>query len=144
MGYDVPMDVTSNTSEQKIPIYKTSEFSEIPFSSKDIIGYESFDKAFHIENYCALEVTGDSMEPLFSNGDIAILHKQNDYKNGNTCAIWIDHKEISIKKIIQTPSGIDLIAMNPYYPIRHFTKEEMQRIEILGKVIEARKRHIFE
>ena len=32
------------------------------------------------EDYYALTVTGDSMEPLFSDGDIAIVHKQNDFE----------------------------------------------------------------
>ena len=42
--------------------------------------------------------------------------------------------------------GIDLIAMNPYYPVRHFSKNEMNEIpvKIIGKVVEARKRKAFE
>lgn len=54
--------------------------------------------------------------------------------------------EATVKKVVRMDDGIDLIAMNPYYPIRHFTKNEMNEIpvKIIGKVVEARKRKIFE
>ena len=97
------------------------------------------------ENYYALQVTGDSMEPLFSNGDIAIVHKQDDFNSGNTCIVLINGNEATVKKVVKKKDGIDLIAMNPYYPVKHFSSEEMKTIpvKIIGKVIEARKRNQF-
>ena len=86
------------------------------------------------------------MEPLFSNGDIAIVHKQDDFESGNTCIVLINGDEATVKKVVRMDDGIDLIAMNPYYPVRHFTKEDMKTVpvKIIGKVIEARKRKQFE
>ena len=86
------------------------------------------------------------MEPLFSDGDIAIVHKQDDFDSGNTCIILVNGDEATIKKVVKMDDGIDLIAMNPYYPVRHFTKNEMNEIpvKVIGKVVEARKRKIFE
>ena len=85
------------------------------------------------------------MEPLFSNGDIAIVHKQDDFESGNTCIVLINGDEATVKKVVRMEDGIDLIAMNPYYPVRHFSNEEMQKIpvRIIGKVVEARKRNQF-
>ena len=59
---------------------------------------------------------------------------------------WIDLIIGGYKKVIKKEDSIELIAMNPYYPIRKFTKNEMDEIpvKIIGKVIEARKRKIFE
>ncbi len=98
------------------------------------------------ENYYALQVTGDSMEPLFSDGDLAIIHKQNTFESGNTCIVLINGDEATVKKVVKMDDGIDLIAMNPYYPVRHFSKNEMDEIpvEVIGKVVEARKKKAFE
>ena len=98
------------------------------------------------ENYYALQVTGNSMEPLFDDGDIAIIHKQDSFESGNTCIVLINGDEATVKKVVRIEDGIDLIAMNPYYPVRHFTKEEMNKIpvQIIGKVVEARKRKQFQ
>ena len=85
------------------------------------------------------------MEPLFSNGDIAIVHKQDDFESGNTCIVLINGDEATVKKVVRMEDGIDLIAMNPYYPVRHFSSEDMEKIpvKIIGKVVEARKRNQF-
>ena len=116
-------------------------------ADENIIGHVFLDfKPSDPENYYALQVTGDSMEPLFSDGDIAIVHKQDNFDSGNTCIVLINGDEATVKKVVRMDDGIDLIAMNPYYPVRHFNKNEMAEIpvKIIGKVIEARKRKIFE
>ena len=86
------------------------------------------------------------MEPLFSDGDLAIVHKQDTFESGNTCIILINGDEATVKKVVKMDDGIDLIAMNPYYPVRHFNKNEMDEIpvKVIGKVVEARKKKIFE
>ncbi len=156
MGYDVSMDRNLNKINT-VPLYDLQQ-TEIPVLGKVKAGYDYLAnenivgkiyldfKPSDAENYYALQVTGDSMEPLFSDGDIAIVHKQDDFENGNTCIVLINGDEATVKKVIKTDNGVDLIAMNPYYPTRHFTKDEMNNIpvKIIGKVIEARKRKIFE
>lgn len=147
MGYDVPMEAIPIQSIEKIqiPLLRTVKAGYDYLAQENIIGYESIDDVIDPQNYYALRVTGDSMEPLFSDGDIAIVHKQEDFDNGNTCIILINGDEATVKKVAKTEDGIDLIAMNPYYPKRHFTKEKMKQtpVQIIGKVIEARKRNQF-
>ena len=101
-------------------------------------------KPTDLENYYALQVVGDSMEPLFSDGDIAIVHKQDDFESGNTCIVLVNGDEATVKKVVKNDNGIDLIAMNPYYPIRHFSKDDMNEIpvKVIGKVIEARSKRV--
>lgn len=156
MGYDVPMDRNLNSlnitplaelQQAQIPILGTVKAGYNYLAQENIIGHTYLDfNPSDKENYYALQVTGDSMEPLFSDGDIAIVHKQDDFVSGNTCIILINGDEATVKKVVKKNDGIDLIAMNPYYPVKHFTKEEMKKIpvEIIGKVIESRKRKIFE
>lgn len=148
MGYDVPMESIpiKNIEKIKIPVLGTVKAGYDYLAQENIIGYESIDNVSDSENYYALQVTGNSMEPLFSDGDIAIVHKQDNFDSGNTCIILVNGDEATVKKVIKTDDGIDLIAMNPYYPVRHFTRNEMSEIpvKIIGKVVEARKRKAFE
>lgn len=148
MGYDVPMESIpiKNIEKIKIPVLGTVKAGYDYLAQENIIGYESIDNVTDPENYYALQVTGDSMEPLFSDGDIAIVHKQDDFDSGNTCIVLVNGDEATVKKVVRMDDGIDLIAMNPYYPVRHFSKNEMNEIpvKIIGKVVEARKRKVFE
>lgn len=155
MGYEVPMDRNLN-SLNITPMSKLNQL-QIPILGKVKAGYDYLADENKIgrlyldympsdpENYYALQVTGNSMEPLFSNGDIAIVHKQDDFESGNTCIVLINGDEATVKKVVRMEDGIDLIAMNPYYPVRHFSNEEMTSIpvKIIGKVVEARKRNQF-
>lgn len=147
MGYDVPIESIpiKNIEKAKIPVLGTVKAGYNYLAQENIVGYESINNVSNPEEYYALQVTGDSMEPLFSDGDIAIVHKQDDFESGNTCIVLINGNEATVKKVVRMEDGIDLIAMNPYYPIRHFSKEDMKEIpvKIIGKVIEARKRNQF-
>ena len=148
MGYDVPMESIpiKKIDKIKIPVLGKVKAGYDYLAQENIIGYESIDNVPDPENYYALQVTGDSMEPLFSDGDIAIVHKQDSFDSGNTCIILVNGDEATVKKVVKMDDGIDLIAMNPYYPVRHFSKNEINEIpvKIIGKVVEARKRKAFE
>lgn len=70
------------------------------------------------------------MTPLFDEGDIVIVHKQNDFENGDNCVVLINGDEATVKKVYKGDNGIELKAINPYYPPRIFTKEEIKTIPI--------------
>lgn len=148
MGYDIPMESipVKNIEKIRIPVLGIVKAGYDYLALENVIGYEGIDDVPDPTNYYALQVTGNSMEPLFSNGDIAIVHKQDSFESGNTCIVLINGDEATVKKVVRMEDGIDLIAMNPYYPVRHFTKKEMEQIpvQIIGKVVEARKRQQFE
>ena len=152
MGHDVSMDRNSiyeqkiyNNSIVKIPLLGTVKAGYNYLAEENIIGYEQMEIVPDINNYYALTVKGDSMEPLFSDGDIAIIHKQDTFDDGNTCIVLINGDGATVKKVVKKDDGIDLIAMNPYYPTRHFSTEEIKKlpVQIIGKVVEARKRQQF-
>lgn len=155
MGYDVPMDRNLNSlnitplselQQTEIPILGKVKAGYNYLANENKIGRTYLDyKPSDLENYYALQITGDSMEPLFSDGDITIVHKQDDFESGNTCIVLINGNEATVKKVVRMEDGIDLIAMNPYYPVRHFSNEDMKEIpvKIIGKVVEARRRNQF-
>ena len=61
------------------------------------------------------------MTPLFDDGDTVIVHKQDDFENGENCVVLINDDEATIKKVYKGTSGIELKSINPYYPSRFFT-----------------------
>lgn len=151
MGYDVSINENTNIDGLgnpivMIPILGTVKAGYDYLAEENIVGYIKDYSASDPENYYAVYVHGDSMEPIMSDGDIAIVHKQNDFESGNTCIVLINGDEATVKKVVMSDDGIDLIAANPYYPKRHFSKKEMKTIpiQIIGRVRESRKRNAFE
>ena len=120
-----------------IPLLGTVKAGYDYLAQENIIDYISFkvdgnDK----ENYYALNVVGDSMTPLFNNGDTVIVHKQDDFENGDNCVVLINGEEATIKKVYKDNTGIELKAVNPYYPPRVFSKEDIKDlpVKIIGVV----------
>ena len=166
MGLDVPMeknDIRYDIDFQPKHILSVAEKSEeyyysssctLPLlgivkagynylASENIVGYVSIDKKIsNLENYFALRVTGDSMQPVLYEDDIVIVHKQGDLESGQIGIILIDNEEATVKKIIKHNDYIELIAFNSYYPPKKLDKNS--NFKIIGKVTEARIKKIFE
>lgn len=153
MGYDVPMKTTldKNKNKAKIPILGTVKAGYNWLAEENVIGYitdrdtvKDYEK--NINEYFALKVIGDSMLPLLSDGDLVIVHDQDDVESGQTAVILINGEEATVKKVVKTNEGIELHAMNPYYPIKKFTFEDMKSIpiKIIGRVKEAKIKGAFE
>lgn len=150
MGLDVPMErkkddllrkigaiPLSETDTVKIPILGTVKAGYDYLVQENIIDYISFKvDGKDLRNYYGLYVTGDSMEPLFDNGDTVIVHKQDSFENGDYCVVLINGDEATVKRVYKDSNGIELKAINPYYPPRKFTKEEIKDlpVEIIGVV----------
>ncbi len=84
----------------------------------------------HIE---AINVTGDSMEPHFSYGDIVFVNRsRRDIGRGGVFTINTEHG-LFIKRIQKRIDGkIDIISDNRDYPVQSAYPEE---IEIIGRVV---------
>lgn len=127
----------SEIDTAKIPVLGTVKAGYNYLAQENIIDYISFkvdgsDK----ENYYGLYITGDSMEPLFDEGDTVIVHRQDDFENGDYCVVLINGDEATVKQVYKGDNGIILKANNPYYPPRIFTKEEIRDlpVKVIGVV----------
>lgn len=121
----------------KIPVLGTVKAGYNYLAEENIIDYIPFKiNGTDTENYYALNVVGDSMEPLFDDGDTVIVHKQDDFDNGDNCVVLINGNEATIKKVYKGTTGIKLEAVNPYYPPRLFAEEEIKElpVRIIGVV----------
>lgn len=133
----------NNNNKRAFPLLGLVKAGYDYLASENIIGYVSIDKNISDpENYFALKVTGDSMQPILYENDIVIVRKQNDIENGQIAIVIIDGEEATVKKIIKYDDYIELVAFNSYYPPKRLTKND--NFKIIGKVIEARISKIFE
>ena len=143
----IEMKSNSEVPINKIPILGTVKAGYDWLAEENIIDYITIKENIpNLKEYYALKVTGDSMLPLLSEGDLVIVHDQDDVESGQTAIVLINGDEATVKKVIKTNDGIELHAMNPYYPVKKFTFEDMKNIpvKIIGRVKEAKIKGAFE
>lgn len=90
--------------------------------------------------YVYLKVSGDSMYPVFMEGDLVLVQSQSYADNGSYAVVMIDDLDGVIKKVVYGNNFIELISINPMYPPRRFEGKEMQRIKICGIAKEIKRK----
>ncbi len=88
----------------------------------------------NVSDYFILQVQGDSMYPNYLNGDNVLMEKADFADSGQIVAVCIGEEEATLKRIeYDTPrTYIKLIPLNPNYPPRTFTDEDMNTVRIIG------------
>lgn len=102
--------------------------------SEDIILPSNLDQK---KQYFAYKTNDESMSPLLSIGDIAIIEKTNKYTFGKIFLVNADSK-ILIRRIVKTEDGLELQAMNPYYPVI-----KTKNVIVYGKVVKSENESAF-
>lgn len=112
------------------------------FAETNIVDYEPVTKSTIIdgEQYAFLRVIGDSMYPVFMEGDLVLVRCQSAVDSGRYAVVTIDEEDGVIKKIVYGKDFIELQSINPMYPPRRFEKEEMTRIRVFGIVKEIKRK----
>lgn len=88
----------------------------------------------------ALRIEGDSMEPLYLNGDIVYIREQPDVDDGQVGVVLTDDSA-TLKYIYHIPNGLTLLSENKKYPPMHMTFDEFDTIRILGIVVGYTRMH---
>lgn len=92
--------------------------------------------------YFALRVVGDSMWPEYLPGDTVILRRQSDCDSGDDCVVYINGYNATLKRVrLEADGSIQIVPINPQYPPRTYSAEEVQElpISIAGVVVELRR-----
>jgi len=132
----------SLTIQTSLPIL---EIKEIPilgqiaagypvFSEENLLGYVPIPKKDAKEEMFALKISGESMiNAGIQDGDIAIIEKTSDIKNGDIVAVFLE-EEVTLKTYKKDEKGqIHLIPQNPSMkPI--IIKKGKKNLKILGKL----------
>lgn len=127
-------------SEAKLTL---PEFKEIPVIGKvaagvpieeqeDIIGTVVTDK-----NVFALRIKGDSMSPWIMDGDIVLVHQQENANDGDIVIARVEG-EVTCKVLKKNAYGVTLVPFNAAYAPFIYTGQQAEDLRILGKVVESR------
>ena len=148
MGYDVPMERTSASSEnltEKYPqLQPIPEMRKIPLVGAVACGepiYREEDEWISLPNdidadFC-LHCVGDSMiNARINDGDIVFIKACDIVENGQIAAVSIDN-EVTLKRVYYYPEKNKLVLNpeNPAYEPFVYTNEELNDIRILGKAV---------
>lgn len=112
---------------------------------EEIIDYEEItEQMARTGDFFALQITGDSMEPQMSEGDVVIVRKQPDIDSGQIGIILVNGDEATVKKVIKKENGIMLVPFNndKYEPWFYDQYDiETKPVKIIGRVVELRKKY---
>ena len=121
MGYDVDKYVTKKDAlgnpVAPVPLLGSVKAGYNYLAQENWIGTVDVETSLvgDGKDYFALKVKGDSMAPVFIEGDIIIIKKQNDCENNEFAVVIINGDEGTLKKIKKTDNGIILQPLNPAY-----------------------------
>lgn len=77
----------------------------------------------------ALEVTGNSMEPLYREGDIIVVSPASDIRRGDRVVIRTTDGQVMAKEMVrQTTTKLELRSLNPDHNNKVFTPHDIQWI----------------
>lgn len=87
------------------------------------------------ENAYALEVTGESMQPLYRDGDILIVSPSSPLRKEDRVVVRTTDGEVMAKILMRrTANEIELVSLNPDHPNLVFP---LERVEWLARIIWA-------
>lgn len=136
----LPGYIGAVTENKKIPIIGSVKCGPNGLAFEYIDGFVSIDESYS-GNIVAFRCKGDSMKDLgINDGDIAIVRQQDDVECGELAVVIVNGDEGTLKRVRKFDGGIVLEAANPDYPPRIFTGEDLNKIKIMGKVLETRKK----
>ncbi|MBQ6829552.1 MAG: helix-turn-helix domain-containing protein [Clostridia bacterium] len=92
-------------------------------------------------DYFALLVTGDSMYPEYRDGDVVIVRMQPTAETGDDVVAYVGGGDATLKRLTLTTVGLQLRPLNPAYPVRAFTHDQVAagQVTIAGVVVEQRR-----
>ena len=125
----------------KIPVLGFVRCGEFCAEYENVLDYIASDYK-NKDEYFALMVKGDSMQPRLYEGDIVIVHKQDTAENGELAVVQVNGDEAVVKKLVKFAHGLGLQSFNPAYPLVQFNEDEIANkpVRIIGKVVEMRVR----
>ncbi len=89
-----------------------------------------------------LRANDDSMEPIIRAGDIVHVRCQPTVEDGQFAVLVLDGVEGVIRRVHSGINWIELCCLNPQYPPRIFTGDDLLRVRVLGQITESRHRFV--
>ncbi len=144
LGWDAPKNIEPFDASglKMIPIIGRVAAGTSCLAESNIIGYEPVQSSeiSKSEQYAFLRVTGDSMYPMFMDGDLVLVRIQSSVDSGAYAVVTIDNEDGVVKQIVYGSDFIELRSVNPMYPPRRFENEDVTRIRVFGVVKEVKRK----
>lgn len=148
MGYDVPME-RNNIDNLKSPniAFDTVTF---PVMGEIAAGYDSlavedwsgetveiplsFLRGRKKEEYFVLSVKGDSMYPLYMDGDKVLILRQTTLNHSGEIGAIMYEDYATLKKVeyVNGEDWLKMIPINPQYPPKRIEGSELEECRVLG------------
>lgn len=140
---DLPSDNVKIPVLGRIPAGMPFEAIEDEYTTD----YEEIPKAWLRggNEFFALKLDGDSMEPEYQDKDVVIFRKAPDCESGQDCCIRINGYDATFKRVKKQLNGIMVIPLNENnstgFTTTFYTNEEILNmpVEILGVVKQIRR-----
>lgn len=147
MGYDVPMEKETQTTNNVFPITDTpikvavvgKISAGLPILAVENIESYEYAPSSYIKkgfDYFYLRVQGDSMNLKFNEGDIVLVQKQDTLENDEIGVILVNGFDATVKKYKAENELVILSPMstNPENTVQIYNTKETP-IQIIGKVV---------
>lgn len=77
----------------------------------------------------ALEISGDSMEPLYRNGDVLVISRDAAVRRGDRVVIRTNKGEVMAKELVRkTSTKVEIKSLNPAHPDRAIAANDISWI----------------
>ncbi len=144
LGWDAPENIhlSNGVKMAQIPIIGKVAAGISCFAENNIVGYENVPDTdiCTTDQYAFLRVTGDSMYPMFMEGDLVLIRVQSSVDSGSYAVVTIDNEDGVVKRVVYGQDFIELQSINPLYPPRRFENGDVLRIRVFGVVKEIKRK----
>lgn len=122
----------------QIPVFESVSAGFGAYASNDIIDFMPIviKNPHDASDTIAIKVSGDSMYPKIEDGDITVVRRQTSVDKGDIAVVLLDGEEGLVKRVMYDTDWIELQSINPEYKPKRFEGAEVQRLQIVGKVIQ--------
>ncbi len=137
-GYDVKKEASEYrlpdglTPVASMPMYRTpligSTAAGAPINDPE--SWEEYIDSPVKADY-ALRVKGDSMEPLYLDGDIVYIRETPEVYDGKVAVVLVDDS-VTLKYVYHIQDGLQLVSQNRAYQPMNVTWPEYDTIRVLG------------
>jgi repressor LexA len=134
-------NLSKKTQARRIPVLGRVA-AGVPLEMvEEVIDWEEVSEAVAASGAIfALQIHGSSMEPRILDGDVVIIHQQDDAESGDVVIASVNGDDATCKRLRKYKEGIELIPLNPSFAPMFFSNQDIAEkpVRILGKVIELR------
>lgn len=143
LSSDLPNGVYDFNDMNYIPVLGSVKCGLNAPNDEQIEEYIGIDDKYRADEMKAFIAEGDSMEgDNIFDGDICIIHLQEEVPDGAIAVCVIDGIEGTMKHVHRESGVIVLQSSNPKYSPQIFAGEDANRVRIVGELVEIRRKMV--